>query len=317
MIHSTRSFVLRVGAAAATALAASRAAAFAQGTLTPLRVGAYPTDTFCEAYYAADKGFYKDAGFNVEITSLASGTALAAAALSGALDVAVTNGLAVASAYLRNVPLVFVASAGLYNPAATQLLVAESGPIRSAKDLDGKTISVSSVRGAEALGLLAWIDRNGGDASKVKLTEIAPSEMPAATLRGTIAAGVITEPNLSSAKAIGGLRSIGAPFDSFGTRFLLGGWCANTSWVKSNPAIAKRFIDVTYATARWANAHHDESAVILAKYAKLSPDVLKTMARSPYGESLVPSMLQPIYDLGVKYKLLDGSVDANNVIAKV
>jgi NitT/TauT family transport system substrate-binding protein len=316
-MHPTRSFVLRTGAAAAAAFAGSRASAFAQGTLTPLKVGAYPTDTFCEAYYAADKGFYKDAGFNVEITSLGSGTALAAAALSGALDVAVTNGLAVASAALRNVPLVFVASAGLYNPAATQLLVAESGPIRSAKDLDGKIISVSSVRGAESLGLLAWIDRNGGDANKVKLTEIAPSEMPAAALRGTIAAGVITEPNLSAARAMGGLRSIGAPFDSFGTRFLLGGWCANANWVKSSPTVVKRFIDVTYVTARWANTHHDESAVILAKYAKLSPEVLRTMARAPYGESLVPSMLQPIFDLAVKYKMLDGPVDATTVIAKV
>lgn len=312
----SRAFVLRATAASAAAVAAG-IPAFAQGTLTPLKVGAYPTDTFCEAYYAADKGFYKDAGFDVEITSLASGTALAAAALSGALHVAVTNGLAVGSAYLRNVPLVFVASAGLYNPGATQLLVAENGPIRSAKDLDGKIVSVSSVKGAEALGLQAWIDRNGGDSSKVKLTEIAPSEMPAATLRGTIAAGVITEPNLSSARAIGGLRSIGAPFDPFGSRFLLGGWCANTNWVKSNPGIVKRFVDVTYVTARWANAHHDESAVILAKYAKLSPDVLKTMARSPYGEALVPAMLQPIYDLAVKYKMLDGAVDANNVIAKV
>jgi NitT/TauT family transport system substrate-binding protein len=312
----SRAFVLRAATASAAA-AATGIPAFAQGTLTPLKVGAYPTDTFCEAYYAADKGFYKDAGFDVEITSLASGTALAAAALSGALQVAVTNGLAVASAHLRNVPLVFVASAGLYNPAATQLLVAESGAIKSARDLDGKIVSVSSVKGAEALGLLAWIDRNGGDSTKVKLTEIAPSEMPAAVLRGTIAAGVITEPNLSAAHALGGLRPIGAPFDSFGTRFLLGGWCANANWVKSNPAVVKRFVDVTYATARWANAHHDESAVILAKYAKLSPDVLRTMARSPYGESLVPTMLQPIYDLAVKYKMLDGAVDANNVIAKV
>jgi len=312
----TRAFVLRTGAAAAAA-AACRIPAFAQGTATPLKVGAYPTDTFCEAYYAADKGFYKDAGFNVEITSLGSGTALAAAALSGALDVAVTNGLAVASAQLRNVPLVFVASAGLYNPAGTQLLVAESGPIRSAKDLSGKIVAVSSVKGAEALGLQAWIDQNGGDSSQVKLTEIAPSEMPAATLRGTIAAGVVTEPNLSAARAGGGLRSIGAPFDPFGSRFLLGGWCANATWVKNNPAVVKRFVDVTYATAKWANAHHDESAAILAKYAKLSPDVLRTMVRCPYGESLVPAMLQPIYDLAVKYKMLDRSVDANTVIAKV
>lgn len=303
-------------AAAATFAAAAGGRAFGQA-LTPLKVGAYPTDTFCEAYYAADRGFYKQAGFDVEITSLGSGTALAAAALSGALDVAVTNGLAVASAHLRNVPLVFLASAGLYNPAATQLLVAGSGPIRSAKDLTGKIVAVSSVRGAEALGLQAWIDQNGGDSSAVKLTELAPSEMAAAATRGTIAAGVVTEPNLTAAKAAGGLRSIGAPFDPFGSRFLLGGWCANANWVKTNAPVVKRFVEVTYATARWANAHHDESAAILAKYAKLGPDVLRTMQRCPYGESLVPAMLQPIYDLAVKYKMLERNVDASDVIAKL
>lgn len=228
-----------------------------------------------------------------------------------------TNGLAVASAHLRNVPLVFVASAGLYNPAATQLLVPESGPLRSAKDLGGKTIAVSSVRGAESLGLVAWIDQNGGDSTSVHLTELAPSEMPAALVRGTIAAAVVTEPNLSAARALGGLRSLGAPFDPFGSRFLLGGWCANANWVKANPAIVKRFVDAIYATARWANGHHDESAAILAKYAKLSPDVLRTMGRCPYGESLVPGMLQPIYDLAVKYKQLERNVDANDVIARV
>lgn len=45
-------------------------------------------------------------------------------------------------------------------------------------------------------------------------------------------------------------------------------------------------------------------------------DVLRTMQRCPYGESLVPSMLQPIYDLAVTYKQLERNVDANDVIAK-
>jgi NitT/TauT family transport system substrate-binding protein len=295
-VQISRSSFLRITAAA---VGTSTAAPAVGQTLTPLKVGAYPTDTFCEAYYSDEKGFYKDAGFSVEITSLASGAALAAAVLSGALDVAVTNGLAVGAARLRNVPLVFVASGGLYNPAATQLNVAESSAVRTAKDLEGKIVAVSSVRGAEALGVQAWIDQNGGDSAKVRLTELAPSEMAAGTLRGTIAAGVITEPMLSAARAAGGLRSIGAPFDPFGPRLMLGGWCANTTWVKNNPAVVKRFVEATYATARWANAHHDESAVILAKYAKLSPATLRTMARCPYGESLVPAMLQPIYVLAV------------------
>ena len=58
-----------------------------------------------------------------------------------------------------------------------------------------------------------------------------------------------------------------------------------------------------HQTAAWANGHHAESAVILSRYAKLTPEVMATMVRSTYGDAarLEPPMLQPVIDVAVKY----------------
>jgi len=102
-----------------------------------------------------------------------------------------------------------------------------------------------------------------------------------------------------------------------GPRLMLSGWFTTTTWLKANPVAAKRFADAIYETAKWANGHHDDTAQLLAKYAKIDIAVLRTMARCPYGETLTPANLQSAYDLAYKYKVFDRPVDANDVIAKL
>jgi NitT/TauT family transport system substrate-binding protein len=315
-MHLSRAHTLRLLAAPAL-IASTSLPAVAQGTLPVLRVASVVSDTFGEAYYADEKGFFKAAGINVELTTFANGGAVATAVASGAIDVGATNGLSLASAFLRNVPFVFLASGGLYNPSATQLCVADGAPIRSARDCNGKTFAISSLRGTEWLALQAWVDQNGGDSSTMKLLEIPYPEIAPATIRGTVSGGVITEPFLSAAKAAGGIRTIAAVYDVFGPKVMLSGWFTTTPWLKANPTLAKRFVDALYATARWANAHRDETATILGAHTKIDLAILKSMNRCPYGETLSTANLQSAYDLAFKYKVFDRSVDANDVIAKL
>ncbi len=59
--------------------------------LIALRVATTPIDAGAQVYYAADMGFFKKAGFDVQITSLPGGPAIAAAIVSGAFDFAQIN----------------------------------------------------------------------------------------------------------------------------------------------------------------------------------------------------------------------------------
>ena len=69
---------------------------------------------------------------------------------------------------------------------------------------------------------------------------------------------------------------------------------------------ARRFVDVMLQTAKWANAHHPESAAILAKYVGMTADAIQSSPRAVYGEKPIqPAMIQPVLDFSSKYIGLD------------
>lgn len=291
----------------------------ADAQTTPLRVGALPTDGFAEAYYAADMGFFAKAGLNAEISSFHNGGEISAAIVGGSLDVGVSSPISLANAYLRGIPLVYVAAGNLYNSSAPTIgfCVAKDSPLRSAKEFEGKTISVNGYKDPTHLSILAWLAKNGADAAKVNVTEVPASETGAALARGTIAGAVIPEPFMSAAISSGDARLFAKCFDAIGNGIMLGGWFCTADWVKKNPDTAKRFVAAIYETARWANANHERSGLILQKYSRISDATLHSMTRVAYATALVPSMINPTLQLAAAYKFTDRVVAGGDIIARV
>jgi NitT/TauT family transport system substrate-binding protein len=137
--------------------------------------------------------------------------------------------------------------------------------------------------------------------------------MAASLARGSVAGAVISEPSLSAAKAAGA-RIFAKSYDGIAPRFLISGWFATQDFEKNNPAALKRFTEVIYATARWANVHRTDSAKILVKYAKMDPAAVNGMARCRYAESLDVKLIQPALDAAVKYGVLDHAMQASEII---
>ena len=114
------------------------------------------------------------------------------------------------------------------------------------------------------LGASAWLAGNGADVSKVHFIQITFADMRSALENGLADAAVITEPWLSSAVRSGNIRQVAKPYDAVAPQFLIGVWFTTSQYYAKNAAQAKRFADVIYQAARWANAHHDLTAPILA-----------------------------------------------------
>jgi len=282
-----------------------------------IRIGSTPNDSYAEPFYAEDRGFFARDGLNATVEPFATGAGVTAALAGNAIDVGITNPISLANAYEHGVPFVFFAVAATYNPAEVALCVAADSPIQQAKDLNGKTVGTTAIRDSNSLHVVAWIDQNGGDSSTVHLVELPFSAMAPALKRGTVAAVPIAEPTLSAVLKEGGVRIIGHPMDVYGKHFMVGGWFARPDYLVANAALMRRLRATIYSTAVWANAHPDESAVSLAKYAKLDPEVVRTMNRSPYGTALTPDMLQPYLDLGYKYKYIGRQLKATDLIVKL
>ena len=267
-----------------------------------LRLGAMPIDPSAEAFYALDQGFFKEAGLDVKLTVLNNGSALLAATASSNLDIGFGSPAPVIQAHQRGIPIRFFAPAAAYAgpPANSVLMVSKDAPIHSAEDLNGKIVAVSGLRDLTYFSTKAWIEQNGGDPATISFIEIPYAEIGAALAQKRISAGCVIEPYITGMSNVRPLANLNA---AVGNQYLLAGWFATDSWMAQNPDVAKRFVAVMQRTARWANSHHRESAVILAKYTGTPLAVAETMARSHYDDraGVGPALLTPIIELLRKY----------------
>jgi NitT/TauT family transport system substrate-binding protein len=291
------------------------ARAQAQTALQSLRVGCNASDTYGSGYFALDKGYFTQAGLNVDLETVSNGAAIAAGATSGALDIGIATPAVLANASLRGLPFVMIAGAGLTTPTARSihLIVSRTSTLRTAKDLEGKTIGVNGL-GIFDYMLDAWFAQNGADVSKVRLVEVNFSEMATALDRGTLDAAAITEFALTVARKPYAPRIIAEIEASIAPRYLNSAWFTTRDFAQRNPDLVRRFITAIYAAQKWANANQSDSAVILAKYSKIDLDVIRSMTRVPWADALRPSEIQPVLDVAARYGALARPVSAASLI---
>lgn len=300
MASFSRATVL-AGLAASAAVPSLRSAAQA-ADLTPIRIGAAPTDATAQHLYAQDNGTFAANGLTAEITPMRTSGALVAAILGGSLDFMTATVVSIAIAHNKGIDLRTVAVGNVYNgpPAQAAIVVAPASTIRTGADLNGKTIAVNGLGDLTQVAIAAWIDGNGGDSKSVKMIEVPFSGVAAALGQGRIDAAMLVEPFTSAAGNT--IKVIGDPQAAIGRNYMVTGWYASATWLDAHRDTARRFITSMLQTAKWANHNHDASAAILAKYVGLTADVIKATPRAVYGEQPIsPAMIQPVLDYSTKY----------------
>lgn len=299
------------------ALAATAARAGAQA-LPTVRITCLPSDSYGEAYYAQDLGTFAKHGLSIDIVASVAGAIGINALAGGSADVSVANPLSVAQAVAKGIPITIIAGGGLYTTAspATLLLVPQRSTAHTAKDLEGEVVGLPGLGDQIQAAMTLWLQRNGADPAKVKFIEVNPARLIYQALaNGRIDAGTPPEPQLTQSLQAGA-RILGDPFSAVAPRFYIGLWIARTDWVKANLELAHRFASAIYESGRWANAHPNESAAILAKYAQGDALEFRRMRRATYADALDPRLVQPPIDAGVKTGLLSAPLSATDLVAK-
>jgi NitT/TauT family transport system substrate-binding protein len=303
-------------AVAATVLLLGGGRAAVAQDLTLVRVGALPTDGTSVVFYAKELGYFQRQGLDVEITTMSSGPAIAAAVAGGALDIGIANVATVAQARARGLPLRFIAPSSMADPTTMTdvVMVASDSTIRSGADLNGKIVAINGLKDLQQITASAWVDKHGGDAKTLHFVEMPIPQMAAALEAHRADAALDVEPFVSTARAAGQGKVIGDVLDGVGARYMVTGWLALDPWLAAHADTAARFVVAIRGAADWANAHHHESGAILVKNTKISPDLVDTMARAKFGTVLDPALLRPVIDGAVKYGVLDVKPDVNDMI---
>ena len=186
--------------------------------------------------------------------------------------------------------------------------MAQNSTIHAAKDFEGQTIGVSTLKDTSAIATEAWLVANGADLAKIHFVEMPFAVGPVARPRYGCGCGDLRT------VAVGGANGRSARLREvlrrYAPRWMISGWFTTQDFEKSNAVAVKRFAQVIYATARWANTHRPDSAKILVKYAQLDPSVVRDMARCQYAENLDVKLIQPALDTAAHYGALDRPIAA-------
>jgi NitT/TauT family transport system substrate-binding protein len=296
----------RMLAGSAAVFAWPRAAGAQQ--LQRLRLIGVQTDDMTPVYYALSKGMYQKAGLEIELVPASSGTAATAAVVSGTYQLGKGSVIASLLAHIRNLPLVFIANGVVWDVKApvTLAVVTVDSPIKTARDLAGKTASAAALNDIVTLSLNAWTDKNGGDSSAIKWVEIPNSAETEALLAHRVDICSLNEPQLTAALQSGKVRVFAPCMDAIGyhpgDHFIVTAYFARADWAAQNPQACRNFERVTYEAARYTNAHHAETAQMVADITKIPVETIRKINRPPGATSSDPALLQPVIDAAAKYK---------------
>jgi NitT/TauT family transport system substrate-binding protein len=282
-----------------------------------VRIGYAATDIGSYPLYGKSLGIFAKAGIDVELTAFNNSQAISNAAAAGAVDVGASDMLQMANGFIHGVPFGYFAGAALYSSAEPTLVlcVAKDSPYRKATDFEGQTIVVIALNSVSSISVQEWLHVNGADLAKVKIFEAPFPTMIPGLERGTFAAALMAEPFVTLGAAQ--TRQVARTYDSIGKEFYVNAWFANRDWIKRSPDVARRFRTAIYETAQWANTHHPESAVMLADITKLPLENIRTMKRAIFATSLDTKLMQPVLDVGLRYKAIEKQVAAADLIAVI
>jgi NitT/TauT family transport system substrate-binding protein len=236
--------------------------------------------------------------------------------LAGSYDIAKSSLVNLMSAHEKGIPFTLVAPAGMYDDSTpfAQLLVLRDSPIRSAKDLNGKLLSVPALHDIGQVSDSAWVEAHGGDSRTLHFVEFPMSASSAALEQHRIDATTIVGPAMDAAMATGKFRSLGASFGAIAPHFLFSGWFTTKDWADKHADVVKRFARVWAEAAAYANGHHDEMEAPLAQFTLIPIEVLHKMTHGVYGTVLNPGDIQPVIDVAAKYQMLQKPFPAAELI---
>ena len=256
--------------ALALALGLTPAASFAAETVkvaVPQR-GAWDT-SFTEL--GVGQGFFQKQGLDIQITYTQGGASNEQAVISGSVDIAVATGfLGILAAYVKGAPVRIISPEATGAPDIFWYVKADS-PIKSMKDLHGKTVSFSEPGSSSNLILLTLLREAGVTDAKTVPVGAAPNGLPQ-VMTGQIDASWSTPPTGLKELQANEIRIIGLGNDSPEVKNeTVRVNAANLNFLQAHRAAAVGFIKAYKESVDWA--YSGEPA--LEAYAKLSGQPLE------------------------------------------
>ena len=299
--------------AAATMFGVSVTAAQSQ-TKIPLRVAYTGVITWLPAMIAKEDGLFEKNGLDVSMTRFTQ-IANLPPTLGKQFDLAPTTAPDMLNAVASGINLA-AAVGNTYESSdkkSYEVLVQESSPIKSPKDLAGKRIAGPGVGSVMHVALIDWVKKDGGDPNGIVGVEVPFPNMADQLKAGRVDAVEQLQPFVGAMRAAG-FRSIGDPLLKISDPVLFTFWIADADWARKNKDALKKFRTSLEGGLAVINSDPNRARAVLTKYTGLPEQVVAKIPFPGYDFKVMPQQLDVWQKLMVEQGHPVGKLDMKNVV---
>lgn len=263
-------------------------------------------------YLGKQKGFFSTRNIELTLTTAQGGAAILPAVLSGQYQFGFSNTISLLLAKSQNAPVKVVSngnnSTGVDGKDFAGLFVKADSPVRSPKDLAGKTVAANTLKNIVETSVRASVRKDGGDAAAVKFTELPFPEQVAALQAGRVDAIFVVEPFQQTAVAAKA-RKIASSYVDAAPDLTVAMYFTSQQLIDSNADLVTRFTEAMKESLAYADAHPEEVRDALGTYTQIPPEVRDALVLPKWPTDVNRQSVEALADLAVTDGLLTQKPD--------
>lgn len=284
--------------------------------LTKVKVSVMPTIDLAPFHLAAQNGYFKDEGLDIETVDAPSGGMSVNKMVAGEVDIAYSSYTPFFMTQASQAAdLKIVADSSSAAPGSTMVVAMPDSPLKTLGDLPGKRVAITGHNTICDTLTKSVMKTAGLDPESVEFVDIPFPDMAGALERGDVDGAFMTEPFITqAAKTVGSVPVVDTatgPTQDFPTA----GYASRAEYADQNPKVVGAF---QRALQRATVESQDRSKIepLMVEFAKVDADIASLTKLLQFQSKPDPSRLQRVPDLLLEFKTITQPVDAEKMIAK-
>ncbi|MDP2711272.1 MAG: ABC transporter substrate-binding protein [Solirubrobacteraceae bacterium] len=248
-----------------------------------------------------EQGFFEDEGIDLKLNTTLAYPQSPGAVVAGQVDFAQHSWGSTLAFAANGLPLVTVAQLSTSGTSVdnddTMFVTRDDSPIKSGRDLDGKTIAVASLAGLSELNAITLAEKNGLDKDSVKLVVVPFPSMAGALRAKRVDVALMSEPFYTQAAEQSKIRII-----SPGNALLMPGLplvniFTSRSFYDSNRDVVDRMRRAINKSVEYAAENPDAVRQILPGFSKVPTEIAGRMRLPVYSPTVDLQKVQTLSDM--------------------
>ncbi|NIS71202.1 MAG: ABC transporter substrate-binding protein [Proteobacteria bacterium] len=297
------------------------------GEAKKIKVGILPTSSMLPLFLAQERGWYDEAGLEVELIKMRGGATILPAIAGDSIQVGYSNVISIMLARSTGLDFQIITNhvnegytkkagePGGYATSSSGVLVLPDSGIKGPKDLEGKKVAVNAIKNIDWMAVWEWMEKNGADPNKITWVEVGFPKMIPALMGKKVDAVEATEPFKTILRSKEALLLVNTLHD-LRPGLTLASFVAKEEWINKNSEAIQGFVSATARGQEYLNTHPEERNQLVTKYTKVSLELAEKMTWHDWQSRVDLESMDLWIKLCQKHGLLEEAPDLKKLIYK-